>query len=99
MCLFATHFHELTALASQRPGIVNRHVSAHIDGKQVVMLYSLQEGPCKESFGIHVASMAKFPIEVINEAKRKAKDLESIGADANTEGGEPPRHNNSSVIL
>lgn len=42
------------------------------------MLYSLQDGPCQESFGVHIASMAGFPNRVIEEAKRKAIELENF---------------------
>ena len=85
LCLFATHFHELTAIAAQHKGAINKHVSAYVNTKdrerQVVMLYKIQEGPCTQSFGIHVATMAKFPKEVIAEAKRKAKELEFAGTE------------------
>lgn len=87
-CLFATHFHELTALEKEHPeaGIVNKHVSAMIEttveGKQekkkLVMLYTVQEGACCESYGVHVAEMAHFPKTVIAEAKRKADELERL---------------------
>ena len=46
--------------------------------EQVVMLYSVQPGPCTESFGIHVAAMAGFPSVVLNEAKSKADQLENV---------------------
>lgn len=77
LCLFATHFHELTALTQSHPSeVANKHVSAHVDKGQLIMLYRLQEGPCTKSFGIHVAKSANFPTEVIAEAQRKAAVLE-----------------------
>ena len=89
LCLFATHFHELTALSRQHPSVVNKHVSAHTDEEkgQVVMLYNVKEGPCLQSFGIHIAATADFPQSVISEAKRKAAELERVGDDLGTEEG------------
>jgi DNA mismatch repair ATPase MutS len=79
---------ELTALQKTYPtAVVNKHVSAHIsDTAQVVMLYQLAPGPCTQSFGIHVAATADFPLQVIAAAKRKAASLE--GSDVSGESGE-----------
>ncbi len=74
--LFATHFHEMTTLAEKEPCVENLHVSARIDKDKITMLYKVNEGPCLESFGIHVAQMASFPSRVIGAAKRKARELE-----------------------
>jgi DNA mismatch repair protein MSH2 len=87
LCVFASHFHELTALADKYPQVVNKHVSAHVMDGQLVMLFDVKNGPCKESFGVHVAAMAKFPQCVIDEAKRKASELESLGHDVVSEEG------------
>lgn len=76
-CLFATHFHDLTSLAQSFKGVVNKHVTVHLDAKnQMTMLYSVQEGPCAQSYGIYVAMSADFPPSVIKTAKKKAEELE-----------------------
>jgi DNA mismatch repair protein MutS len=75
--LFATHYHELTALADHFPRIHNVHVSVAEDGADVVFLHRVVPGGADRSYGIHVARLAGLPAEVTERAGEALHDLES----------------------
>ncbi len=67
--LFATHYHELTELASQLPGLQNKHMSIIESQDSLIFTYQLKDGPADKSYGIHVAKMAGLPDAVITRAE------------------------------
>jgi DNA mismatch repair protein MutS len=74
--LFATHYFELTSLASEARGVANVHVEAVEHGEQLVFLHSVQEGPANQSYGLQVAALAGIPKSVTTQARRYLTELE-----------------------
>ena len=82
--LFATHYFELTALPQSIPELVNVHLDAVEHGDSIAFLHAIQEGAANKSYGLQVASLAGVPKSVVENAKRKLKQLELTSA-KNTE--------------
>ncbi|OYW13839.1 MAG: DNA mismatch repair protein MutS, partial [Rhodospirillales bacterium 12-54-5] len=75
--LFATHYHELTALADTLPGLRNYHASAKEYKGTLVFLHTITPGFADKSYGIHVAALAGLPREVLGRARQLLQTLES----------------------
>jgi DNA mismatch repair protein MutS len=75
--LFATHYFELTELASQFEGIANVHLDAVEYAEQLVFMHAVKEGPANRSFGLQVAALAGLPKTVIAEARAYLALLEN----------------------
>ena len=76
LCLFATHYFELTALADYS-GISNVHLSATEHQQDIVFLYKVDAGPASRSYGIEVAKRAGVPASVLGNARSELQRLES----------------------
>ncbi len=66
--LFSTHYHELTMLANDLTHLKNVHVSAIEEEGKITFLHKVKNGAVDKSYGIHVASLAKLPKELISRA-------------------------------
>ncbi|MBE0527027.1 MAG: DNA mismatch repair protein MutS, partial [Candidatus Thorarchaeota archaeon] len=74
--LFATHFHQLTDMASQYHGVKNVHTLAKESGDTIVFLHKVVEGGTDKSYGIHVAALAGVPDEVVKRANQILQKIE-----------------------
>ena len=74
--LFATHYHELTALADRLPRVRNQRVEVLEEGDQVRFLHRVVPGGADRSYGIHVAALAGLPAAVIARARDVLGELE-----------------------
>jgi len=74
--LFATHYHELTALAGRLPRVRNARVEVVEEGDHVVFLHRIIPGGADRSYGLHVAKLAGVPAGVLARARDVLTDLE-----------------------
>src|SRR3990172_7636496 len=77
--LFATHYHELTALADVLPRVKNAHVAVHEEGNDVVFEHRIVPGPSDRSYGVHVARLAGLPAAVVTRAEHLLGEYEADG--------------------
>jgi DNA mismatch repair protein MutS len=75
--LFATHYHELTAMAEHLPAVRNYSLDVIEEGGHVVFLHKVVPGGADRSYGIHVAQLAGVPRPVIHRAEEMLAQLES----------------------
>jgi DNA mismatch repair protein MutS len=74
--LFATHYHELTALSETLPRVRNHRVEVLDEGETVRFLHRVVPGGADRSYGIHVAALAGLPSGVIARARQVLAELE-----------------------
>jgi DNA mismatch repair protein MutS len=88
-CLFATHYHELTTLATHLDRVANVHVAVANEGRgdeEITFLRTVEEGATDRSYGIHVADLAGVPKPVVGRARdvlaklRAEKAVEAKGS-------------------
>ncbi len=86
LTLFATHYFELTALASELPGCANLHFDAieHKDG--IVFLHAAEDGPANRSYGLQVAKLAGVPPETVRQARAYLARLDQFNVAARRPG-------------
>jgi DNA mismatch repair protein MutS len=86
--LFATHYHELTAL--RHPGSINRSMAVLETEGRIVFLKQVRPGPADHSYGIHVAKLAGVPEEVVDRAGEILGGLQAETSDGRV-FGDPAR--------
>ncbi len=77
--LFATHYHELTALESSLPHVFTMNIAICEHGGEVLFLHRLVPGPSDRSYGVEVARLAGVPMPVVQRAREILAKLEGKG--------------------
>ena len=75
--LFATHYHELTALSQSLSRLKNFHATAKEYQGRLIFMHTIREGFADKSYGIHVAALAGMPKPVLTRARELLMTLES----------------------
>jgi len=75
--LFATHYHELSVIEEQLPGIKNYNIAVKKRGDKMIFLRKIVPGATDDSFGVEVAKLAGLPGGVITRARQILEELEN----------------------
>ena len=74
--LFATHYHELTALEGRIPGVFTMNIAIREYNNDILFLHKLVPGPSDRSYGVEVARLAGVPVPVVQRARAILAGLE-----------------------
>ena len=77
LCLFATHYFELTAMADQFDGVENVHLDAVEHNGKIVFMHRIKSGATNRSYGLQVAELAGLPARALDYARERLAELES----------------------
>ena len=77
--LFATHYHELTAMEEQLNGVKNYNIAVKKRGDDITFLRRIVSGGADRSYGIEVAKLSGIPNSVIERAKEILRETEANG--------------------
>jgi DNA mismatch repair protein MutS len=77
--VFATHYHEMVALAGYLPRVKNFNVAVIEEAGRVIFLHKIVPGGVDRSYGIHVAQLAGLPRSVLHRAREVLDELETNG--------------------
>ena len=83
VCLFSTHYHELTQLEGKLKRLKNVHVEAEEENGKVRFLHKVIDGPTDKSYGINVASLAGLPKSLLKRSRDILDALEKDKASHN----------------
>ena len=75
--LFATHYHELSAIEAELPNVKNYNIAVKKRGDKMIFLRKIVPGATDDSFGVEVAKLAGLPGSVVNRARQILAELES----------------------
>ena len=78
--LFATHYHELTVIEDELPGVKNFNISVKKRGSDMIFLRKIIPGAADRSYGVEVAKLAGLPDKVVSRARTILKELEAGAA-------------------
>ncbi|HKK71345.1 MAG TPA: DNA mismatch repair protein MutS [Candidatus Krumholzibacteria bacterium] len=88
--LFATHFHELTAVAERLPRAVNAQLEVREYEGRILFLHRVVPGAADRSYGIHVAELAGVPAPVLERARELLDRAQALESDAEDAPAPPP---------
>lgn len=91
--LFATHYFELTELASLWSGVANVHLDAIEHDDTIAFMHKVQEGAASRSYGLQVAALAGVPKAVLQLAKQKLTELEQVHQQLHSNNSPAPSTN------